>query len=247
MVTPFDLFQNRTGSFRDVSELSGIKRASFCRGGWGTRFIDFDNDGWKDLFVATRHVMGHVEELIRTVTSAQRLLMLKNEQGRFVEVSERIGATFRQPWIARGAAFGDFDNDGETDILVQVLGGAPLFLEKLIGNQNHWAGLELVGTTSNRDASGAQVKVVDTGGGEQHFFVSRTSSYLAIIRPASGGQGCAYGQVRSHSGGFRGSRCEAVGREGCGKRDGETSRPCRPQCVYSRREVANDGLPAVVR
>lgn len=183
MVTPFDLFQNRNRSFHDVSELSGIKRASFCRGGWGTRFIDFDNDGWKDLFVAPGHVMGHVEEFIRTVTSAQRLLMLKNERDRFVEVSDRIGAAFRQPWMARGAAFGDFDNDGDTDILVQILGGTSLFLENLIGNQNHWAGLELVGTKSNRDAIGAQVKVVDTGGSEPYFFVSRTSSYLSSSDP----------------------------------------------------------------
>ena len=176
----FVLFQNnKDGTFSDVSDLVGVKKASFYLGGWGTKLLDFDNDGWKDLFVADGHVMRGVQEHLRTLTYSQPLLMLKNEQGRFSDVTGSMGSTFVQKWAARGAAFGDYDNDGDVDILVQVLGGRPLLLENVNGNGSHWLGIELIGRKSNRDAIGTAIKVVDNCGGQQHFSVARACSYLS--------------------------------------------------------------------
>ena len=174
---------NRDGTFDDVSERSGVQQASRYLGGWGTKVFDFDNDGWKDVFVANSHVMPGIHRVFETLSYLQPMLMLKNNAGRFHDVSSQMGPAFRQLLAARGAAFGDFDNDGDVDILVQVLDKPPLLLENLQGNKNHWAGLHLVGTKSNRDAIGATVKVVDSKGGEQWFFVSRASSYLSSSDP----------------------------------------------------------------
>jgi enediyne biosynthesis protein E4 len=178
------LFHNsRDGTFEDVSEKTGVKKASFYLSGWGTKLVDFDNDGWKDLFVANGHVMRGIQGTLRTLSYDQPLLMLRNEEGLFRDVSADMGPVFRQPWAARGAAFGDFNNDGSVDVLVQVLGKPPLLLENSAESKNHWLGLQLVGTKSNRDAIGARVKVTDRKGREQYFFVSRSSSYLSSSDP----------------------------------------------------------------
>ena len=180
----FVLFRNNhDGTFEDVAEPSGVKRASFLLSGWGTKIFDFDNDGWKDVFVANSHVMTGIERSIRTVSYSQPLLMLRNQRGRFLPAGEAMGPEFKKLWAARGAAFGDFDNDGDVDILVQVLGGPPLLLENLAGNHRHWLGLKLAGTQSNRDAIGAAVKVTDEAGHAQFFTVSRTGSYLSSNDP----------------------------------------------------------------
>lgn len=174
---------NHNETFDDVSERTGVKNASFYLSGWGTKMLDFDTDGWKDIFVASGHVMPGIQRVLRTLSYEEPMLMLKNDHGHFYDVSSQMGPAFQQPLAARGAAFGDFDNDGDTDILVQVLGGPPLLLENIRGNRNHWLGLQLVGTKSNRDAIGAIVKVTDNHGGQQWFYVSRASSYLSSSDP----------------------------------------------------------------
>lgn len=179
----FVLFRNqRDLTFADESQPAGVKKPTFYLSGWGTKMVDFDNDGWKDLFAANSHVMRGIGESIRTISYLQPLLMLQNRGSRFEDVSAALGAPFRQKWAARGAAFGDYDNDGDIDILVQVLGGRPLLLENTHGNKNHWLGLQLTGTKSNRDAIGAAVKVVTTDGASYHF-VNRSGSYLSSSDP----------------------------------------------------------------
>ena len=176
----FVLFRNnRDETFSDVSAPSGVRKASFYLSGWGTKIIDYDNDGKQDVFVANSHVMRGIEDTVRTLRYAQPLLMLRNGGSRFADVTREMGPEFRRDWVARGAAFGDYDNDGDIDILVQVLGGRPLLLENLQGNRNRWVGLELEGASTNRDAVGAAVKIVTEEGSEQHFYVSRASSYLS--------------------------------------------------------------------
>ena len=180
----FVLFRNnQDGTFDDVSEGTGIRKASWYLSGWGTKLVDFDNDGWKDLFIANGHVARVVEKAVRTLSYTQPPLMLKNTQKGFADVTESMGPAFQRQWAARGAAFGDFDNDGDVDILVQVLGGAPLLLENTEGNKKQWLGLKLIGTMSNRDAIGAVVKVAAGNGKEQHYTVGRSASYLSSSDP----------------------------------------------------------------
>ncbi|MBM3775197.1 MAG: CRTAC1 family protein [Acidobacteria bacterium] len=175
----FVLYRNqRDSTFSDVSQSAGVKKASFYLSGWGTRFVDFDNDGWKDLFVANSHVMRDIEHSIRTLSYLQPLLMLHNRRGAFEDAGARLGPVFAQKFAARGAAFGDYDNDGDLDILVQVLGAQPLLLENVAGSRNRWIGLELAGSAGNRDAIGAVIRA----GGQRHF-VSRASSYLSSNDP----------------------------------------------------------------
>ena len=132
--------------------------------GWGTGFLDLDNDGWLDLFLANGHVYPEAAQIPGEASYKQRKVVYWNRAGaRFEDVSERLGAPMTTPEAARGAAFGDFDNDGAVDVLVNNVNDTPdLYrLEPRAGN--HWVTLKLVGTRSNRSAIGARVRVVVPG------------------------------------------------------------------------------------
>jgi hypothetical protein len=174
------LFRNqRDGTFVDVSEETGIRRSTFYLSGWGAKLVDFENRGWKDLFIANSHVMRDVASAVRTLSYRQPLLLLRNESGHFIDVSRYAGPAFERPLAARGAAFGDLFNNGRLDVVVQVLGGEPVVLKNEGANGNHWLGLELVGTKSDRDAIGSVIKVVDDSAAQQYYQVTRTGSYLS--------------------------------------------------------------------
>jgi hypothetical protein len=168
--------QNADGTFRDVTNASGVGAATLTFSGWSTRFLDYDNDGWKDLFVAQGHVMDTIELTAPNLTYQQPPLLLRNEKGRFVRVTP--GDVFERPWAGRGAAFGDLDNDGDTDIVVSNVGQEAFVLRNEGGNANHWLMIRTVGTRSNRDGIGSRVTVV-TGSGAQHFTVNTAVGYLS--------------------------------------------------------------------
>jgi hypothetical protein len=133
--------------------------------GFGTLFFDYDNDGWLDLLVVNGAVR-HLQEPARSgdpfPLGQPNQLFHNDGAGRFTEVSEQAGASFRLPEVSRGAAFGDVDNDGDVDVLVTNNNGpARLFLNR-IGNRNNWLGLRLIGKKINRDMLGAKVEVVVT-------------------------------------------------------------------------------------
>ena len=109
--------QNGDGSFRDVTNMSGVGGATLPFSGWSTRFFDYDNDGWKDIFVAQGHVMDTIEKTAPNLKYLQPPLLLRNESGRFVSVLPGDG--FNKDWAGRGAAFGDLDNDGDIDVVVE--------------------------------------------------------------------------------------------------------------------------------
>ena len=148
------------GNFDDATLRSKMAYATFHMSGFGARFMDYDNDGARDIFMANGHVLDNISRYHAEVQYAEPKLMFRNVgRGVFENVSDRLGADFRLPRVSRGAAIADFDNDGDLDILVNNNGGAPQLLRNDGGNANHWLEILLIGTKSNRDAVGARVRV----------------------------------------------------------------------------------------
>jgi hypothetical protein len=142
-------------SFTDVSYAAKVATVSFPYVGWGTKFFDYDNDGWVDIFVANGHVYPQLP------TFRQRNLMHKNNRnGTFTEVGIQLGPIFSDKRVGRGAAFGDLDNDGDIDIVINNLDGAPQLLRNHGGNANNSLLIKLIGVKSNRAGIGARVKIV---------------------------------------------------------------------------------------
>ena len=155
------LYHNdRNGFFTDVSTASKTGAVSFPYLGWATEFIDYDNDGWQDLFVANGHVHDNLEEIGEAGTYGQRNLLFRNNcDSTFTEISNQLGAGMHLEDVSRGGAFADFDLDGDIDILVTNSNSPPRLLRNEGGNKNNWLAVKLNGTTGSRDAIGARVTV----------------------------------------------------------------------------------------
>jgi hypothetical protein len=146
--------------FEDVTLRSQIGYTTFHMSEFGLKFMDYDNDGACDLFFATGHVMDNIQRYNSEVSYPEPKLMFRNMgRGIFENVSDRLGPDFQLPRVSRSAAVGDFDNDGDLDILVNHCGEPPQLLRNDGGNANHWLEILLIGTRSNRDGVGARVKV----------------------------------------------------------------------------------------
>jgi enediyne biosynthesis protein E4 len=168
----YSLYHNDgDGSFSYKSLEAGLGALTSGSSGWGVGFEDFDNDGWKDLFVAQSHVLDNVEKIDASLSYKELPLLALNHQGRF----ERADSGATTPLAARGAAFGDINNDGWIDVVVTALGGAPVLLLNRGGGGegNHWLCITLRGTRSNRDGYGARVSV-----NGQTRFASSAGSYI---------------------------------------------------------------------
>jgi hypothetical protein len=173
------LFRNSAAEkfFTDTTAESGVAHMSGQYVGWGDASFDFDNDGWKDLFV----VNGGLHWLV----PMEDLLLRNNGNGTFTDVSEEAGPYFKEKKVGRGAAFADYDNDGWTDAFIVVLGGKGILLHANPPGpivRNHWLTLKLTGTKSNRDAFGARIDAVS---GDLHQMVENCpqSGYLSQNDP----------------------------------------------------------------
>ncbi|MGA7564728.1 MAG: CRTAC1 family protein [Terriglobales bacterium] len=174
----YALYTNlRDGTFDYSTSVTGLNGISLLHSGWGVRFIDYDNDGWKDLLIVQSHVIDTIQMYDPNIRYREPPLLLHNEHGKnFVDVSAASGDVFHQKWAARGLAIGDINNDGRVDAVVTSNDGPAWVLLNQTIAPNHWVTLKLVGVKSNRDAIGAQVRI-STSAGDQFATVTTSSSY----------------------------------------------------------------------
>jgi hypothetical protein len=187
----FDIF--KTNFAGDTSTLYANTGRGFCDDrtfasgigvntrwlGWGVGFLDLDRDGWLDLFLVNGHVYPEVERIRTEAGYKQRKVVYRNlRNGRFEDITERLGEPVTTPKAGRGAAFGDLDNDGDVDVVVNNVHDAPDLFRLDTRAAGHWLLVRLIGTRSNRSAIGARLRLV-TAAGVQHEEVRGGGSYYA--------------------------------------------------------------------
>ncbi len=175
--TPTLYRNNGDGTFTDVTYAAGLGVSTQFLG-WGTAFLDMDQDGWVDLLMVNGHVYPEVDGQDVGATFRERKVIYWNQRnGKFQDVSLQAGPAILKPYSSRGIALGDFDNDGSLEILVNNMHDPPSLL-KNYGEKKNWIQLKLVGTKSNRDAIGARV-VVRAGGHRQTREVRSGGTYIS--------------------------------------------------------------------
>ncbi|MGO4884864.1 MAG: CRTAC1 family protein [Bryobacteraceae bacterium] len=173
----FPIFLNRGGGqFWERTfqmHLLGTREMS----GWGNGIFDFDNDGWKDLFVARGNVLDNVALFSNRKYEEPNAVFRNLGNGKFEDVSATAGPDFQKAAANRGVAFGDIDNDGRIDAVVSVLNGKVKYFHNITENANHWILLKLTGKKSNRMALGAQIRITTEDGAKQYNEVTTAVGY----------------------------------------------------------------------
>jgi hypothetical protein len=156
-----DLYHNNgDGTFTDVTFVAGLG-VNTQYVSWGTGFMDYDNDGWTDIFQVNGHVYPEIDEYhLNALFRCPRLVYRNLGNGKFKDVSSDMGPGVTARFSSRGCAFGDFDNDGDVDVLILNMNDYPSLLRNDGGNKNNWISIKLLGTQCNRTAIGARVRVV---------------------------------------------------------------------------------------
>ncbi len=175
----FPLLVNQgNGEFDDLTHASGLQGTKEMSG-WGNGIFDFDNDGWKDLFVARANVLDNISELGNRKYPEPNSLFRNLGNGKFAEAGPSAGPDFQEEAAHRGVAFGDLFNDGHIDAVVTVLGGPVEILRNVSETGNHWINLKLIGTKSNRMGIGAQIHITTEDGASQWNEVTTAVGYTA--------------------------------------------------------------------
>jgi hypothetical protein len=175
----FPVYRNLgRGLFSDLTYTSHVGPITMPLSGWSVGIFDFDNDGWKDMFVAAGDVQDNTELLSSRKSRQQNLLLLNDGHGVF------RGAAAGPAALNRGVAFGDFDRDGRVDAIITRLNEPPVVLRNLMGAGNHWIALNLIGVRSNRDGIGARV-TIRSGGVTQVNHVTTSTGYACSSEPAA--------------------------------------------------------------
>ena len=169
---------NGDSSFTYDTYMSGIGGMTLLHSGWGIHFLDYDNDGLKDLLITQGHDLDTIQLNFPQLRYKEPMLLARNTGKGFVDVSSKSGAVFQQAWVGRGMAVGDLDNDGRIDAVVTTNDGPAYVLRNETPTANHWLTLSLVGHRSNRDAIGAEIHLT-TSAGTQLLTVSTAGSYLS--------------------------------------------------------------------
>jgi enediyne biosynthesis protein E4 len=179
----FPLYQNRgDGQFWEItnqSQLTPTRNMS----GWSNGIFDFDNDGWKDLFVARGNVLDNVAQFSNRKYEEPNAVFRNLGKGKFQDVSAQAGSDFQKAAAHRGVAFGDLDNDGRIDAVVSVLNGKAEYFHNVSRNENHWILLKLVGSESNRMGLGAQIRITGEDGSKQYNEVTTATGYACSSDP----------------------------------------------------------------
>lgn len=170
------------GYFKDMSQSAGLE-TTIPFVAFGCKFLDYDNDGWLDLLVTNGHVLDNVTKIFPKYTYRQPTQLLHNRGASippFEDVSQRTGGSgFMKPIVGRGAAIGDYDNDGRIDVLLVDSEGTPVLLHNECQTAAHWLGLKLIGTKSNRDGYGASVTVELADGRRLVRYCHADGSYMS--------------------------------------------------------------------
>jgi hypothetical protein len=167
------------GFFVDEAPSSTVGHASLLSLTFGAFFFDYDLDGWDDIFAANGHLEPEIGRVQPKVQFREPPLLFRNQgHGRFENVSDGLGPDFRRPIVARGAAYADYDRDGDLDVLINTNGGPAVLYANEGGNRNNWLTVRLTGTKSNRSALGAVVRV-ESALGKQWKTVHSGSSYCS--------------------------------------------------------------------
>ena len=163
----FPLFKNLgDGQFQDVSGAAGFVIASGRLTAWGTGIVDFDNDGFKDLFTANADILDNAAVLAHRPYALRNGIFRNQGNMSFEDLSKVAGSGFAVAAAHRGAAFGDLNNDGKMDIVTSVLNGSPEILVNRSENRNHWILFKLIGVKSNRDGLGTKIKITTSQGSQ---------------------------------------------------------------------------------
>jgi hypothetical protein len=169
-----------TGLFSDNSVASGIASPSSNSLTFGTLFFDYDLDGLPDILAVNGHVADDISVVQPSIHYAEPPLLFHNKgNGKFEEVSDKVGSSLRQPIVGRGAACADFDNDGDLDLVLTTSNGLAKLLRNDNGNQNDMLRIRTIGTRSNRDGIGARITVTTSTGLRLLKMVKSGSSYLS--------------------------------------------------------------------